>query len=72
MAHHKRGRAKNQRAGCLLCKPHKMNGVKRRGLVLGGGSWRQERSGAMKLSEQALEHDEDIEWAELERLHGID
>lgn len=24
---HKRGRAKNQRAGCLLCKPHKANGV---------------------------------------------
>jgi hypothetical protein len=24
--HHKRGRPKNRRAGCLLCKPHKMNG----------------------------------------------
>jgi len=24
---HKRGRAKNRRAGCLLCKPHKANGV---------------------------------------------
>ena len=24
--HHKRGKAKNRRAGCLLCKPHKMNG----------------------------------------------
>ena len=24
----KRGRAKNQRAGCLMCKPHKMNGAK--------------------------------------------
>ena len=24
--HHKRGRAKNQRAGCLMCKPNKMNG----------------------------------------------
>lgn len=23
MAHHKRKRAKHQRAGCLLCKPHK-------------------------------------------------
>lgn len=28
MANHKRGRAKNQRAGCLLCKPHKANGAK--------------------------------------------
>jgi len=26
MANHKRGRAKNRRAGCLLCKPNKMNG----------------------------------------------
>jgi hypothetical protein len=26
MAHHKRRRAKNRRAGCLLCKPWKMNG----------------------------------------------
>ena len=24
--HHKRKKAKNQRAGCLMCKPHKMNG----------------------------------------------
>ena len=23
---HKRGKPKNQRAGCLLCKPNKMNG----------------------------------------------
>lgn len=26
--HHKKGRPKNRRAGCLLCKPHKANGVK--------------------------------------------
>jgi hypothetical protein len=25
--HHKRKRAKHQRAGCLYCKPHKDNGV---------------------------------------------
>jgi len=34
--HHKRRRPKNRRAGCLMCKPHKMNGwrkaVKIRGL----------------------------------------
>lgn len=24
--HHKRGRPKNRRAGCLMCKPHKANG----------------------------------------------
>jgi len=28
MAHHKRGRPKNRRAGCLMCKPHKANGSK--------------------------------------------
>jgi len=27
---HKRGRCKNRRAGCLLCKPHKANGADRR------------------------------------------
>lgn len=26
MAHHKRKKHKNARAGCLMCKPHKMNG----------------------------------------------
>jgi hypothetical protein len=25
---HKRGKPKNSRAGCLMCKPHKMNGAK--------------------------------------------
>jgi hypothetical protein len=24
MAHHKRGRPKNRRSGCLMCKPHKL------------------------------------------------
>lgn len=24
---HKRGNTKNQRAGCLMCKPHKANGM---------------------------------------------
>ncbi len=27
MANHKRGRPKNSRAGCLMCKPWKVNGV---------------------------------------------
>lgn len=27
---HKRGRPKNRRAGCLLCKPHKGNGMHRK------------------------------------------
>jgi hypothetical protein len=29
MAHHKRRRPKNRRAGCLLCKPWKINGFAR-------------------------------------------
>jgi hypothetical protein len=29
MAHFKRHRPKNRRAGCLLCKPHKANGAPR-------------------------------------------
>lgn len=28
MAHYKRHRPKNRRAGCLLCKPHKANGAR--------------------------------------------
>jgi hypothetical protein len=30
MANHKRKRPKNRRAGCLLCKPWKMNGFAKR------------------------------------------
>jgi hypothetical protein len=30
MAHHKRGRPKHRRAGCLLCKPHKDERAKKR------------------------------------------
>jgi len=35
MAHHKRRRPKNRRAGCLLCKPWKVNGFARRRRVDG-------------------------------------
>jgi hypothetical protein len=28
VGHHKRRRPKNQRAGCLMCKPWKQNGLK--------------------------------------------
>ncbi len=30
--HHKRGRARRSRAGCKLCKPWKINGVRNEGL----------------------------------------
>jgi hypothetical protein len=29
MANHKRGRPKQRRAGCLLCKPHKLSSAKK-------------------------------------------
>lgn len=29
MAHHKRGKPKSSRAGCLMCKPHKHQGAKK-------------------------------------------
>ncbi len=38
---HKRGRARNQRAGCKLCKPWKANGI------------RTERVGGEKFSDHA-------------------
>ena len=47
MANHKRGRPKNRRAGCLLCKPHKANGVDRR--------TRAELAAKLGADEQALE-----------------
>ncbi len=34
---HKRGRPKNRRAGCLLCKPQKMNGYNDESLGATGG-----------------------------------
>ena len=40
MAHHKRKKAKNQRAGCLMCKPCKMNGwSKTKPVVAGSGGF---------------------------------
>ena len=30
--HHKRGRPRNRRAGCKLCKPWKVNGVRTEGI----------------------------------------
>jgi hypothetical protein len=55
--HHKRGRAKNQRAGCLLCKPHKMNGaggLKNEVHKIGFGRLRGEAFAAADLSQHEL------------------
>jgi len=71
LAHHKRRRPKNRRAGCLMCKPHKMNGVKKRGFPGGrpasgfrslSRTWKQEARSCLDELEQILElydeHDE--------------
>lgn len=61
MGHHKRKRPKNRRAGCILCKPHKMNGVRKRGLVVhirgtrNGGVALQEHRAALGEAEQRSE-----------------
>ena len=36
---HKRGRPKNRRAGCLLCKPHKANGFNKHEKLGGVGGF---------------------------------
>jgi hypothetical protein len=48
MAHHKRGRASNVRAGCKMCKPWKVNGIGRSARTASGGAiiaagWPQRR-----------------------------
>jgi len=52
MANHKRGKPKNARAGCLMCKGYKMNNAK--------GDWDtvQEKKAEPKLEEGLDEHEE--------------
>ena len=54
MANFKRGRAKNRRAGCLMCKWHKANGVK----GTHGAQTRQEQKSRLREKEQR-EHNDD-------------
>lgn len=42
--HHKRGRPKRRRAGCLMCKPHKLNGACPRHLDMRFGDLRRAES----------------------------
>jgi hypothetical protein len=48
MANHKRGRCKNSRSGCLLCKPHKSNSLK----DTRGAQTRQEQKARVSEREQ--------------------
>jgi len=55
--HHKRGKPKNQRAGCLLCKPHKMNGaggLKKEVHKIGFGRLRSEACAVADLMQHDL------------------
>ncbi len=49
--HHKRGRPKNRRAGCLRCKPHKANGK--------GYTKKNAARVLRKAPEKAVEEDEE-------------
>lgn len=50
--HHKRGRPKNRRAGCLICKPNKMNGWSELRLGAHGfGKLREAQGAAAELQE---------------------
>lgn len=51
--HHKRGRPKNARAGCLLCKPWKANGAKATTLLS-----EQEKRAAEDAAQQITREDE--------------
>lgn len=39
---HKRGRSKNARSGCLMCKPHKACGAKHSDKARAMRAWKQE------------------------------
>jgi len=52
MAHHKRGKRKDLRAGCLWCKPHKGNGMK--GNL--GQQIRQEQKARLSEKEQRADY----------------
>ena len=51
---HKRGRAKNRRAGCLWCKPHKGNGASI-GKCGVRRTWKQEAKARVGEDEQRRE-----------------
>lgn len=57
MSNHKYHRTKNQRAGCLMCKPNKMNGAKPGLGHRGFGKLRDEKHAEEDLK-NALEHDD--------------
>ena len=53
--HHKRGRPKNRRSGCLMCKPHKMNGFSCRAVNMTHGNRRRAEEARSRLKEGRAE-----------------
>ena len=52
--HYKRRRRKNARAGCLLCKPHKGNGMCARHSNMRAGNLRRYQAGQTQLRCEGL------------------
>ena len=52
--HHKRKRPKSRRAGCLLCKPHKANGMCPRHRNMQFGNFKRYASAADRLRCEGL------------------
>jgi len=52
--HHKRKRPKSARAGCLLCKPHKANGMCPRHKDMKAGNLKQYQAGSYQLRCEGL------------------
>lgn len=46
---HKRRKPKNARAGCLMCKPHKMNGASGEVCLCGFAGWRKQYAADKEL-----------------------
>lgn len=55
---HKRGRAKNQRAGCLICKPWKINGAKKNIGWVGKQQAKQDEADQFLFDDLSEEEDE--------------
>jgi hypothetical protein len=52
MSNHKRGRPKNSRSGCLMCKPNKANGANKD--ILGHAGFGKIRAAASARQDMAL------------------
>lgn len=55
--HFKRKRAKNARSGCLLCKPHKMNGYCARHKLMRHGNRKKWEAGTVQIEEARENND---------------